>query len=61
MDQREGCTVYCPKAKLFYAAAQQIDGLEYLAIAQVCKDGTAPINSYYTYVCDILKSIANEL
>lgn len=61
MDQYEGCTVYYPKAKLFYAAAQQIEGLEYLAIAQVCKDGTLPIDSYYLYVCNILKSIAIEL
>ena len=61
MDQYEGCTVYCPKAKLFYAAAQQIEGLEYLAIAQLCKDSTIPADSYYLYVCNILKNIANEL
>ena len=61
MDQYEGCTIYYPKAKLFYAAAQQIEGLEYLAIAQVCKDGTVPVDSYYHYVCNILKSIATEL
>ena len=58
MDQYEGCTVYCPKAKLFYAAAQQFEGL---AIAQLCKDGTIPADSYYLYICNILKSIANEL
>ena len=61
MDQYEGCTVYFPKAKLFYAAAQQFDRLEYLAIAQVCKDGTVPADSYYLYVYNILKSIAIEL
>ena len=61
MDPYEGCTVYYPKAKLFYAAAQQFEGLEYLAIAQVCKDGTALVDSYYLYVCNILKSVANEL
>ena len=61
MDQYEGCTVYCPKAKLFYAAAQKIEGLEYLAIARLCKDGTIPADSYYHYVCNILKNIANEL
>jgi hypothetical protein len=63
MDQYEGCTVYYPKAKLFYAAAQQLqfEGLEYLSIAQVCKNGTIPADSYYFYVCNILKSIANEI
>lgn len=63
MDQYEGCSVYFPKAKLFYAAAQQIEGLEYLAIAQVCKDPDRSVlaESYYRYVCNILKCIANEL
>ena len=61
MDQYEGCSVYFPKAKLFYAAAQQIEGLKYLAIAQVCKDRTVLAGSYYRYVCNILKCIANEL
>lgn len=61
MDQYEGCTVYFPKAKLFYAAAQQVEGLEYLAIAQVCKDETVLAESFYLYVCNILKCIASEL
>ena len=65
MDRYEGCTVYYPKASLFYAAAKQIERLEYLAIAQVHKESTvladSLVDSYYLYVYNILQNVAKVL
>ena len=61
MDPYEGCTIYFPKAILFYAAAQAIEGLEYLTIAQVCREGGALADSYNLYVCNVLQSISEFL
>lgn len=34
-EGENGSIVYCPKAVQFYTAAEQVEGLEYLAIVQV--------------------------